>query len=172
MTDKEANLAKSIVSFCRFARTQGLSIGMQETLGALAATASLGIEQSDDLRAGLRSVLCSSKEDWDLFDEVFGTFWKGADASTPKQPVRRREGHAEIRNRQSAGALLSGPVASDASEETGSQEVTGASARERVWLDLYGFRRKLSCGARIPGLAAIGIDIVNRHLWIGDGRLF
>src|SRR5215469_11838427 len=41
-----------------------------------------------------------------------------------------------------------------------------------VWLDLYGFRRKLSCGARIRDLAAIGIDIVNRHMWIGDGRLF
>lgn len=132
MTDKEENLAKSIVSFCRFARTQGLSIGMQETLGALAATASLGIERSDDLRAGLRSVLCSSKEDWDLFDEVFGAFWKGADASSPKQPVRRREGHAEICNRQSAGALLSGAAASNASEEEGTQEVTGASARDRL----------------------------------------
>src|SRR5215469_7035201 len=41
-----------------------------------------------------------------------------------------------------------------------------------VWLDLYGFRRKLSCGARIRNVAAIRIDIVNRHVWIGDGRLF
>src|SRR5215813_312309 len=32
--------------------------------------------------------------------------------------------------------------------------------------------RKLSCGARIRGLAAIGIDIVNGHVWIGDGGLF
>src|SRR5262245_51430647 len=39
-------------------------------------------------------------------------------------------------------------------------------------LDLYGFRRELSCGARIRGLAAVGIDIVNRHMWIGDSRLF
>src|SRR6185503_13105154 len=42
----------------------------------------------------------------------------------------------------------------------------------RVWLDLYGFRRELRCGARICSLAALRIDIVNRHVWIGDGRLF
>src|SRR5262245_34890103 len=41
-----------------------------------------------------------------------------------------------------------------------------------MWLDLNGFRRKMGCRPRIRGLAAIGIDIVNRHVGIGNGSLF
>ena len=125
-------LAAAIVGFCRFARTRGLSGGVQATLAALAAAASLGVARQEDLKCGLRSVLCSSKEEWDLFDRLFEAFWSGSDSPRAKQSTKSREAAESFGNRENAKALMSGAVASGASEEEGSQAVTGASARERL----------------------------------------
>ena len=67
--------ASTVVEFCRFARKQGLLGGIEKTLAGLQATVSLAVDNREDLKFGLRSVLCSSKKDWDLFDEIFETFW-------------------------------------------------------------------------------------------------
>ena len=71
--------AKAIVEFRRFAREKGLSAGVQETLGALGAAAALGVGNwwDEDLKFGLRSMLCSSKEDWNLTEESFQRYWRG-----------------------------------------------------------------------------------------------
>ena len=84
MNSRTANpsiTAETIVEFCRFARERGLPVSVKETLGALEAVAVLGPGRSDDLRFGLRSVFCSSKEDWDLFEECFQAFWNDTSAN-------------------------------------------------------------------------------------------
>jgi uncharacterized protein len=132
MTAETPNdVAAAIVGFCRFARTRGLSGGVQATLAALAAAASLDIARQEDLKCGLRSVLCSSKEEWDVFDGLFEAYWSGSDSPRAKQSPKRREAAESFGNRENAGALMSAAVASGASEE-GSQAVTGASAQERL----------------------------------------
>jgi uncharacterized protein with von Willebrand factor type A (vWA) domain len=72
-----SDAARTIVEFCRFARDKGLSTGVQETLGALDAAAVLGVANEEELEFGLRSILCSSKDDWDLFEECLQMFWRG-----------------------------------------------------------------------------------------------
>jgi uncharacterized protein len=125
--------AEAIVEFCRFAREQGLSSGVQETLGALQATEALGAA-NEDLKLGLRSVLCSSKDDWDLFDECFQIFWR-RQSPEPSQdfPTRLGKEVDNSTNRRNVTSLMSSGSRSDPlAEEDGSQAVTGASARERL----------------------------------------
>jgi len=128
--------AKAIVEFCRFAREKGLSAGVQETLGALGAAAALGVGNwwDEDLKFGLRSMLCSSKEDWDLFEECFQTFWRGsAPEPSQKRTTRPRGELTSCLDRRNRASLLSTGCGDEVSaEEDGGQAVTGASAREQL----------------------------------------
>lgn len=131
-TGDSKDLAKTIVLFCRFVRDHGFPGGVQESLGALAAVASLGMVRREDLKLGLRTVLCSCKEEWDLFDELFDAFESATVHSRSKRMPERREVSAHAPSNEGASPLMSGDSTSDASEEKGSQEGTGASARERI----------------------------------------
>ncbi len=134
LAGRSKDITRTIVEFCRFARTQGLSGGVQETLGGLQAAALLGAGTREDLKFGLRSVLCCCKEEWDLFNEIFETFWSGTSrkSSPSARPSQRREISPIVRESQRAGALISVGSASHSSEEEGSQAVSGASTRERL----------------------------------------
>jgi uncharacterized protein len=124
--------ARTIVEFCRFAREQGLSASVQETLGALEAVAALGHNNSEELKFGLRCALCSSKNDWDLFEECFQTFWGGASALPKRAAKPRRESGSRVKGREPHSMMATGSGADVSSEEGGSQAITGASARERI----------------------------------------
>ena len=131
--ESSAGAAGRIVEFCRFAREQGLSGGVEETLGALQAVASLGVGSWEDLKAGLRAVLCSSKEEWDRFEEIFQAFWTGrGPQSSPSRPARRdREGPTGGQG-QKGGSLMSDAVPGDPSQGEGNEAVAGASLSERL----------------------------------------
>jgi uncharacterized protein len=130
--------ARTIVAFCRFARQEGLSTGLPETLAALQAAAVLGMAESDELKWGLRAVLCSSKEDWDLFEKCFRTFWQRSSLErSTSQPSPRGETRQETVtagiDRERVPWVISTGSAEDGSQGPGgAQAVTGASARERL----------------------------------------
>lgn len=126
--------ATSLIEFCRFAREQGLAGGIEETLGALRAAASLNLGKRDDLKSGLRSVLCSSKDEWDRFDEIFETFWSKTGPGPSPRRAASVEGvkPASVGQKQDRRSLLSGIFAGDPSQATGSQATAGASTRERL----------------------------------------
>ena len=127
--------AEIIVEFCRFARDQGLSLSVQETLGALEAVSVIGTTNINDLRFALRSVLCSSKEDCDLFEECFEAFWNAGliEPSSSERPHPRDTLRPEIRRRDAQGMMSTHSLGDDSSSEaSGAQAVTGASARERL----------------------------------------
>jgi uncharacterized protein len=126
--------AETIVEFCRFAREQGLPVSVQETLVALEAAAAIGQGRTEDLKFGLRSVLCSSKEDWELFENCFAAFWNGSTfEASPAQPRDPRDTRRSQISRRNSPAMMSTCSSDDASsEQGGSQAVTGASARERL----------------------------------------
>jgi len=126
--------ARTIVEFCRFARERGLSAGVQETLGALQAAAALGVGNEEELKFGLRSILCSSKDEWQLFEECFKTF-RGRSAPEPStnRPTRPRKELTSRVSGRNPTSLISPSSGDDvSSEEGGGQAVTGASARERL----------------------------------------
>jgi uncharacterized protein len=125
--------ARTIVEFCRFAREKGLSASVQETLGALDAATVLGLGNWDDLKFGLRSVLCSSKEDWDLFEPCFEAFWRGAAPEPLSDHKERQAEERSSRGGRNTTSLLSTGLGDEvSSEHDGGQAVTGASIRERL----------------------------------------
>src|SRR6516162_2249754 len=64
-----------IVEFCRFARRNGLGAGPGETIDCLQMLRTTRLADLAAVKFGLRSVLCSSKEEWDLFSKIFDAFW-------------------------------------------------------------------------------------------------
>src|SRR2546423_939712 len=92
-----------IVEFCRFARANGLLAGVKESLGALEAVEVVGMTDRETLKTALRAVLCSSKADWDLFEELFEAFWTSAER-TPHRPRTKRTHPAhEPKSQEKAG---------------------------------------------------------------------
>src|SRR5215475_1538256 len=79
-----------IVQLCRFARYSGYPAAINETVNALQIASALGISDRGSLKAGLRAVICSSKEEWDRFDEVFEEFWMADRHPTQSIPVPPR----------------------------------------------------------------------------------
>ncbi len=64
----EAGLVRAIVEFCRYARLRGLSSSTKEILVCLQALRAVNDLRFDTFKFVLRTVLCSSKEEWVLFD--------------------------------------------------------------------------------------------------------
>jgi uncharacterized protein with von Willebrand factor type A (vWA) domain len=73
-------LQARLVEFVRLARANGYRVGVAEEVDAQQVAACCGIDRSERLRWGLRSLLCSSEEDWRRFDALFDAFWLGANA--------------------------------------------------------------------------------------------
>jgi len=127
------HLAVTIVRFCQFARDNGLSNSVWQTLTALEAVQSIAVADRQVFALALRTVLSSSKEEWDLFSKIFELFWShsqnalGPDSKEGKEP--RFNTH---RPRASSRALL-GLSGGDASQsERESKVVLGASAQQRL----------------------------------------
>ncbi|MBZ5506276.1 MAG: VWA domain-containing protein [Acidobacteriia bacterium] len=124
----------SIIEFCRFARERGLSTGVKESLDALRAASAVGIAGRENLKFALRAVLCSSKADWELFDDVFETFWNRSESGdwARKPGGKRNKNSKEDRPQQdNAGLALMGQSSSSNTEGEG-KSVLGASGQERL----------------------------------------
>jgi hypothetical protein len=133
-TKQPSVMTRTIVEFCRFARDKGLPAGVRGTLDALEAAVALGVGSEQALKYGLRSVLCSSRDEWDLFEECFKTFWKGARPEwlSSRTTHREREGSSGTTRRDQNFLLSTGSGDNVLSEEGGSLAVAGASAREQL----------------------------------------
>lgn len=127
------NFAAHVVEFCRFARDQGLSAATKESIDALQAVQTLGISDRETLKTALRAVLCSSKEDWDVFDEIFEGFWRvRGQARQPREPLSgRKKRKTAASQRPDSLTLLLGSAGSAAETEEG-RAVLGAAAVERL----------------------------------------
>lgn len=130
MSKSHGGMAELITSFCRFVRTEGLTAGIKETVDALEVARLIGIEDRELLKTGLRAVLCSSKEEWDRFEELFWLFWRDADRSAKRQPAVHREQMQE----QSKGSAVSliGTGGSGQEREEGGRLVLGGSKTDRL----------------------------------------
>lgn len=126
--DNPAGLAARIVGFCRLAREEGFGAGVTETLDSLTAACILPATDRETLKFALRSELCSSKEEWDRFEELFEEYWGGDDGRKPRprsQAQRRKE-------ERSTWALIANNGNSGPRAEEESKRVSGASLHERL----------------------------------------
>lgn len=131
MTSDPHSMAEIITSFCRFVRAEGLSAGIKESIDALEVARLVGIEDRELLKVGLRSVLCSSKEEWDRFEELFWLFWRDADASAGKRPAGDSRNEQKDRPDGTAVSLAGDSPPGEAQEE-GGRFILGASTGERL----------------------------------------
>lgn len=123
-----------IVDFCRFARMNRLSAGVSQTLGALEAIKAVGIENRQILKIALRAVLCSSKADWDLFEDLFEAFWNSStrEQDLPQRREKSRTFTREIRHQKHTHAMLPAWSTGQASEDSAGKAVLGATPHERL----------------------------------------
>ncbi len=144
LRNSENGLAKAVVEFCRFARENGFSSGTKETIDCLQVLTSAEMAGLEAFKFALRAVLCSSKEEWDLFDGLFDKFWGGHE---PRRAERRSapdpETHSENSGRSKTsvnghdkedGVLMAGGdgAGSQSKPEGQRKAVLGASAIERL----------------------------------------
>jgi uncharacterized protein len=118
-----------IVEFCRFGRANGLPVGVRETLDCLKAARAVGLTDREILKLALRAVLCSSKNDWDMFDGLFDRFWqegRAASSEEPKQPTD------DWGRPQSATVELIGAAGEVRAADDRGKAVSGATALERL----------------------------------------
>ena len=71
----EAVLVDRIAGFTRLLRDNGFPIGVGEGMDAIEAAGMFDIRDSQSLRFGWRSLLCTNKSDWSRFDELFNGYW-------------------------------------------------------------------------------------------------
>src|ERR1700680_1520617 len=116
--------AAQIVNFCRFLRDNGFSAGVTETLDSLTAAS---VVPTKSFKFALRTELCSSKEEWDRFDDLFEEFWGENDRRKP-----RPRSAAQRQEERSPWALIGSNGNSVSKAEEESKRVSGASLHERL----------------------------------------
>ncbi len=128
---QQGNMAETITSFCRFVRDEGLSAGIKESVDALEVARLVGIEDRELLKIALRSVLCSSKEEWDRFEDLVWIFWREADENAKKRPGASGNKQKKKPPKGTVVSLL-GSAPEGQAREDGGRAVVGASRGERL----------------------------------------
>lgn len=72
-----SELTTNVVKFCRDLRDNGFLIGPTEQVDALRALEAIPLDNSESFRLSLRTILCSSKNDQAIFDQLYSKFWLG-----------------------------------------------------------------------------------------------
>jgi len=129
----ENGLARTVVEFCRFARENGLSSGTKETIDCLKVILTVGTAGLETFKFALRAVLCSSKEEWDLFDDLFDRFWVGLepDSVTHSGNSSRSLVSVNAYDEEKGLGMLAGDGAESEPESQG-KAMSGASTVERL----------------------------------------
>jgi uncharacterized protein len=131
MRQEPDRFAASIVAFCRFARSNGLSSGTQQVLVALEAAGAIGVTDWQLFAFALRSVLCCSQEEWELFDELFHSFWSLAQGEPERSPKQSQR--ANTQKQPASSKVLAGVTSADsASPEGKAKTVSGATSEQRL----------------------------------------
>lgn len=83
-----------LVEFVRLLRSNDFSVGVAEEVDAQRVALLCGIARPDNLRWGLRSLLCSDRDDWQRFDAVFDAYWLPGNVSSRVQTAGGRSGRS------------------------------------------------------------------------------
>lgn len=118
-----------IIAFSRFVRVNGIPVGPNQTVDALQAARAVGIGDRPTLMAALRAVMCSSKEEWDLFEELFRAFWSDAELQKPAHHSQQEKDLAPAHTK--AVVAFTDDAQRDGLEADG-KAVFGAGRHERL----------------------------------------
>src|ERR1700684_3731397 len=132
--EQSEHVAGSIVEFSRFLRSNGLSADTSQTMTALEAAKTIDITNRQTFSFALQSTLCSTKEEWELFPELFHSFWRESQSrprSASGEHMGSSRSNTQERDDGSAGFLdPHGNQAATQAED--GKAVYGASAQQRL----------------------------------------
>ncbi len=74
--DVDVRLRRRLLGFLGNLRANGYPVGLDEAGDSLRIAVAADLSKSNDLRRGLRCLLCSSQSDWRRFDEIFDAYWR------------------------------------------------------------------------------------------------
>ncbi|MCI0445839.1 VWA domain-containing protein [bacterium] len=77
MTAQHQELSSNVVAFCRLLRDDGLPIGLSEETDAMSALGSIHIEEPEEFRLTLRTILARNRKEQERFDRLFESYWCG-----------------------------------------------------------------------------------------------
>jgi uncharacterized protein with von Willebrand factor type A (vWA) domain len=135
LRDTPHDLARAIVEFCRFARANGIGTGLKQTITCLQILRGARLVDLEAIKFGLRSVLCSSKAEWDLFAKIFEAFWGQSRLAGGAGSGNSYKRNAPLNNcgSETKFRMISGKgIDLSSREEESGEAVLGASAIERL----------------------------------------
>ena len=124
--------AASIVEFCRFARSKGIPVGIQQVLAAAEAASTVGVADSDRFSFALRAALCSSQEEWEKFRHIFDEFWRQPHGAQDAEKVREPRYRNAMKQSNDARLLIGLESDTNSSGEGDGRLVSGASSEQRL----------------------------------------
>ena len=85
-----------VIEFCRLLRMNGFQAGLRESQDALRTADLFLCTDFSAFHAGMRSLLCCSRREWELFDRLFEGFWCPPDGpsvirATRATPMLRKQ---------------------------------------------------------------------------------
>jgi uncharacterized protein with von Willebrand factor type A (vWA) domain len=69
-------LTARLVGFVRLLRDNGFAVGAGEAVDAGRLARGVDLMDANELRWGLRALLCARRADWRRFDELFDAYWR------------------------------------------------------------------------------------------------
>lgn len=126
------SMDQAIVEFCRFARANGLIVGVKESLDALRAAEAIGIADPERFKFALRAVMCSSKADWDLFEDIFADYWSTQPRNSRFKRHQTTKSVLEISSQLQGSSLPLIGQSNTAPVEGEGKSMLGATAHDRL----------------------------------------
>lgn len=120
-----------IVGFCQFVRSSGLKVGIQETLDALVAARVGTITDKNTFKFALRSLLCSSKDDFERFNSLFDAYWEHQPRYGTLPQAEPGSSHPDGVEPDTQSQVMTGDR-NGSTDDSEAKSVSGASVRERL----------------------------------------
>jgi uncharacterized protein len=97
MIFRQTSLSKNIVEFGRFLRRNSFPVSIDEEITALRALALLNLNTIDEFHSVLKSALCKSYGELQIFDELFNTYWKELEKAVDSK-IKNKNGHGKLKD--------------------------------------------------------------------------
>ncbi|MGA3224424.1 MAG: VWA domain-containing protein [Acidobacteriaceae bacterium] len=132
--EQSVQLATSIVEFCRYLRTYGFSADTRQTMSALEAARTIVVTNRQFFLSALQATLCSNREEWEQFPQVFQAFWAESQPR-PRSASGEYNGPSKGNSQEQQGSssvFLDRPGNQCAAQDGTSKAAYGASAQQRL----------------------------------------
>ena len=132
LQDQSENLAASIVRFCHFLRTNGISAHLRQTMTALKAARTINVSDRQCFASVLQVSLCSTVDEWELFPKLFQQFWEGPPPGPRSASAQNRATASNSTETWNEGpsVFLDQPANQSTTHDGNSRAVYGASTQQ------------------------------------------